>query len=40
MFYYWINENNEIEFIFFDYMMKNVTFGEAYIRKKRDNVSK
>ena len=39
MFYYSINQDNLIEFIFFDYMMKNVTFGEKEIINSKKNVS-
>ena len=39
MFYYWLNKHNYLEFIFFDYMMRSVLFGEKYVKEKRNRVS-
>ncbi len=38
MFYYSINKDNYVEFIFFDYMMRGVSFGESFAEKNRKKV--
>ncbi len=38
MFYYSINQLNYVEFIFFDYMMRGVSFGEKFAHQNRSKV--
>ena len=38
MFYYSINQLNYVEFIFFDYMMQGVYFGEKFANQNRGKV--
>ncbi len=38
MFYYSINQDNYVEFIFFDYMMRGVSFGEKFAEQNRKKV--